>query len=526
MTQKNRDDFRQSTKTTLSQRTGGLCSNPDCMAPTSAPCGSEKVTSIGIAAHIHAAAPGGKRYLAEMTPEERFHINNGVWLCSNCSIMIDRDVGIFSAEKLREWKAMAEKRAMDVLGKRPNSSEETLDKLIQALDQRKPKLSLSQAIARAHRDQEKFLEGLDHRFAVISHQADGRPYIEIRAKETVNVQFKVRTKTGDGYAEGFRDLFDHGKKLEIDLLDASFEGSDLLSHLLTEDAKDGGKIIFNPSTRRLSARIELINPKTHLIDHVAEVTGETTAGEKSMRFEGKTFDGLITVGFGKNFVEDESPPSITLHLGLDQWEKRSLRTLPYLSQVARLYQRLADGWELSLILEHKGEVIFTGTGNFQACADAIHVLNTYLIYTLRARSVSMLLQEQVFFTKDVAFSNQELTDLEDIRLMLENQGQVPKENLKKPITVDVIYDDTIDQFGILGGNTSGTMRFIENEGGAVAIFGQLIRLPRKVMLVEGFIPQVKQKKGKWINGDTIKLTLKPVEGYAVTLLYDQGIGNQ
>lgn len=507
----------------MRQRAGEVCSNPDCLVPTAAPCGSDKVTSIGVAAHIHAAAPGGKRYLAGMTREERIHIDNGLWLCSNCSIMIDRDVELFPAERLFEWKVAAGNRATEALGKRPERSEDTISKLIEALDNRQPKLNLAQAIAKAHRDQEEFLERLDHRFAVTSHLIDGKPCIEIKAKETVNVRLQVSTTPNKGYAEGFRNLFDHGKKFEIDLLDASVHGSDLLSHLFTEDAKVGGKMVFSPSTRTASARIELVDPKTNLVDHVTVVTGEITAGKKSMQFEGKAFEGLFTVGFNKNLVEDGSPQTITMHIDLGQWEKRPLASLPYLSKVAKLYQRLADGWELSLIMEHKGDVIFSGTGDFKACADDIQVLNAFMIYTTRARSVSMLLQKPITFTKDITFDSQELTNLEDIRRILENQGQVPRENLTKPMIVDVIYDDSIDQFEILGANSPGTLRFIESEHGAVAVFGQVIRLPKRVLLVEGFIPQIKQKKRKWKNGDFIKLTLKPIEGYAVTNLYDQGI---
>ena len=89
--------------------------------------------------------------------------------------------------------------------------------------------------------------------------------------------------------------------------------------------------------------------------------------------------------------------------------------------------------------------------------------------------------------------------------------------------VDVIYDESIDQFEILKSKSPGTMRFVENEHGAVVVFGQAIRLPKRVVLVEGFIPQIKQRKGKWKNGDIVQLTLKPVEGYSVTNLYDQGI---
>lgn len=523
LAKKNRDDFLQSTITAMRQRAGEVCSNPECLAPTAAPCGNEKVTSIGVAAHIHAAAPGGKRYLAGMTREERIHIDNGLWLCSNCSIMIDRDVAVYTAERLFEWRFAAENRATKALGKRPERPEDTIGKFIEALENRPPKLNLAQAIAKAHRNQEEFLEQLDPRFAVSSHFIDGRPHIEIKAKETVNIQLRVSTTPSKGYAEGFRSLFDHGKKFEIDLLDASVHGSDLLSHLFAEDAKAGGKMVFSPPTRTASARIELVDPKTHLIDHVAEVAGEITAGKKSMQFEGKAFEGLFTVGFSKNLVDDGSPQTITMHIDLAQWERQSLASLPYLSKVAKIYQRLADGWGLSLIMEHKGDVIFSGTADFKACADDIQALHAFMIYTTRARSVAMLLQKPITFTKDVMFNSQELTNLEDIRLILENQGQVPRENLTKPMIVDVIYDDSIDQFEILGSKSPGTLRFIESEHGAVLVFGQVIRLPKRVVLVEGIIPQIKQKKGSWKNGDIVKLTLMPIEGYAVTNLYDQGI---
>lgn len=519
MAKKNRDDFLQSTITVMRQRAGEVCSNPECLAPTAAPCGTDKVTSIGVAAHIHAAAPGGKRYLAGMTEDERRHIDNGLWLCSNCSIIIDRDVDIFPSKILFAWKSAAEKRATEVLGKRPQSADETLGKLIEALEKRQPKLSLANAISKAHRDQEEFLEGLDHRFAVTSQLMYGKPCIELKAKESVKVQFKMR---GDGYADGLRDLFDHGKKFEIDLLDTTVHGSKLLSHLLAEDAA-GGKLVFSPSTRTATARIELIDPKTSVVDHLTEVTGEITAGKKSMQFEGKAFEGLFTVGFNKHLVEDGLPQTISIHTDLEQWEKRPLGTLPYLSKVAKLYQRLADGWELSLIMEHKGDVVFSGTGDFRSCTDDIKVLNALMMYTTRARSISMLLQKEVTFTKDITFDGQELANIEEIRLILENQGQVPEANLPKPMVIDVIYDDRIDQFEILGGGSPGTLRFIENDHGAVVIFGQPVRLPKRILLVEGFIPQIKKKTGKRKNGDTFKLILKPIDGYAMTNLYDRAI---
>lgn len=75
---KNRDDFSQQVKVCLP-------SVRDIDAQTQiaknqllgAQEGGSKSISIGIAAHITAAAPGGPRYNAAMTPEERSSIDNG-----------------------------------------------------------------------------------------------------------------------------------------------------------------------------------------------------------------------------------------------------------------------------------------------------------------------------------------------------------------------------------------------------------------------------------------------------------------
>jgi hypothetical protein len=101
-----RDDFTQRTKTDLALRVSYLCSN--CKQSTVDPSDErpDGVTMVGVAAHICAAAPGAgaRRYDASMTREERSHIDNGIWLCSTCSVLIDRDEERFSVEALRQMK--------------------------------------------------------------------------------------------------------------------------------------------------------------------------------------------------------------------------------------------------------------------------------------------------------------------------------------------------------------------------------------------------------------------------------------
>lgn len=112
----NRDDFTEKTKDLLAKRVGYRCSNPKCGKLT---CGATRkpdgYVNIGVAAHICAAAPGGKRYDRAMSHEERKSILNGIWLCQSCSKLIDSDEIEFTEELLHEWKYCAEMKATQQL---------------------------------------------------------------------------------------------------------------------------------------------------------------------------------------------------------------------------------------------------------------------------------------------------------------------------------------------------------------------------------------------------------------------------
>jgi hypothetical protein len=107
-----RDDFTQKTIELLAQRVGYRCSNPSCRQPTRGPqLNRNKTINIGVAAHITAAADGGPRYDKFLTSSERKSIENGIWLCWNCSKLIDNDEERYSVSLLLEWKRLAEKIA-------------------------------------------------------------------------------------------------------------------------------------------------------------------------------------------------------------------------------------------------------------------------------------------------------------------------------------------------------------------------------------------------------------------------------
>jgi hypothetical protein len=99
-----RDDFAESTKRILALRAGYRCSI--CQRLTAGPSEEHPmaVASIGVAAHISAASPGGKRYLQAMSREDRSSIENGIWLCAIHATLIDRDDCSYTIEALKEIK--------------------------------------------------------------------------------------------------------------------------------------------------------------------------------------------------------------------------------------------------------------------------------------------------------------------------------------------------------------------------------------------------------------------------------------
>src|ERR1035437_214619 len=104
-----RDDFNSNTKDILAKRVGFLCSNPICRKHTIGPNSNpDKATLIGKAAHITAASPNGPRYDGALDTLQRKSISNGIWLCSNCADLIDKDEAAFTVDLLIGWRDMAE----------------------------------------------------------------------------------------------------------------------------------------------------------------------------------------------------------------------------------------------------------------------------------------------------------------------------------------------------------------------------------------------------------------------------------
>lgn len=111
-----RDDFKEKDKIIIAKRAGYLCSFPGCGSLTiSASDESElNTSSSGMACHISAAASGrnARRYNPDLTPEQRMHPNNGIWMCYKHGKIIDNDESRFTTEILEHWKELSKNIAI------------------------------------------------------------------------------------------------------------------------------------------------------------------------------------------------------------------------------------------------------------------------------------------------------------------------------------------------------------------------------------------------------------------------------
>jgi hypothetical protein len=105
-----RDDFKPATAQRLARRAGFMCAQPECKQLTVGPSEDRKtrLTMVGVAAHITAAAAGGPRYDASLSPEERVSEANGLWVCQTHGKMIDDTTSRHTVEQLKRWKKQHE----------------------------------------------------------------------------------------------------------------------------------------------------------------------------------------------------------------------------------------------------------------------------------------------------------------------------------------------------------------------------------------------------------------------------------
>lgn len=384
-----RDDFTKPTKNQAYQRAAGRCSNPDCRATTSAPVGEVDFSNVGVGAHIHAASPGGPRYLAAMTAEDRRGFGNIIWLCQTCSTIIDRDPDSYPAETLKAWKTSAEARALMEQGKRLPDEKDIYRMAAMAMGTRTPGF-YPEAIGNVHKALVDQLEAVDPRFTVSTAYSGGNTTITVGAKETVSFSIKIGQESADVWRKGLQASIDEGREATLPLDGVVFEGSKIFD-VLHKDA-NLASITIIPAAR--PAVLKILAPQSN--PPIFEIiTGKITTGRKQIRFSGAGCGGLLDVEI--NFTpigEDGIQSASTLTTNLKLWQGKDAANPPYLDTLINLFETIFDACApISFTMEVDGNQVSAGNFHTPKHIEEMEEMLGFAHYVRRARNVLRYLRQ-------------------------------------------------------------------------------------------------------------------------------------
>jgi predicted nucleic acid-binding Zn-ribbon protein len=310
-----RDDFPARIKDTLARRVGMRCSNPACQRMTSGPQSDpNKAINIGVAAHITGASAGGPRYAPSLSKRERSSIKNGIWLCQNCSKLVDNDARRYTVELLQTWKKQAESDALGLIESGRDSAPAPRNQRFKTgLEDNSIKLEVTASLALENTDTRHGLLTIKalnsgtkvariRRVAVVLMPDDlikGSTIVPVSSELNIGQKqavvtiegdedmhewqqvlrfkpnFKVHEKEGERYGKGYIELTS-GKRVEFEFLLLSDSAWDLLTAPIAPifDGKMGHKCSHCGFIFLTQANIITVTcPKCKNVDHLRPKPG-------------------------------------------------------------------------------------------------------------------------------------------------------------------------------------------------------------------------------------------------------------
>lgn len=513
-----RDDFKKSDIESLKKRVSLRCSNPACRVPTSGAKEKDGVTNIGVAAHIAAASMGGPRYDAAMSQIQRKSIDNAIWLCQNCSVLIDRDPSSYPVGLLHSWKQQAEQAANQEIGKRLPSNSDAIDTLTTAFTGHQRKL-LPQAISNIHSAASNVLEQLDPRFRVKTSHSEGNTNIGIYAKEDVKLDLRILGPQATHFSDQYRKMIETGHDVEIDSSAISIEGSKLFEDVFGSAV--GGTFRISSAQIEATQKMwveEIHTGKRYQFD---DIKGFIKSGSHSFRFEGSACGGLFGITYEKSLLDDNDKVNMSLAIDLDLWKGADIRHLPYFSKIYELFTKILDGWRIHTELEVRGNP-FMGSSGFDGSGwDYAIQTGGFLAYTHRCQVISSRLNLSIPFDPEVSFTAEEHYELASVADVIEgNQADITPQQVNA-ISAQLIAEEdcrnvkTLDEI-----SEPATFNMVQEKGDEVEVFGVPVQLPRRTVYLASIIPQIEGDIAAISEGDLFTVLFEPQEGFSITMTYD------
>ncbi|MCS0628922.1 hypothetical protein NX786_06205 [Telluria mixta] len=458
----------------LERRVNGHCSNPECRVSTSGPTLSPAgANCIGIAAHIAAASKGGPRYDENQSPDERKSILNAIWLCVNCSTLIDRDEAKYTVGLLKSWKAQAEQDALDELGVSP-IPRRTHDALKAVVMGGIAKKSIPSAVGEICRLSAEELKRIDPRFGVDVEFKSGQTIYTFSAWQDVICQATVIEHFGEEFQKKYTDLIEHGTALEIDSAAIRLTGSPLF------DLHNGcnGNLVIETAKKKVAVCKLSIGDDDATRVLLDDVKGFLIGGAKSVTFVGDTFEGYLTFKMTVDFTQDTRKKStVTLEHHYSLWSGKLLSQLPFFSRIYKFYEAAASGAPVRVILEVDGDEVIKGeSAEFIKASDAQSIF-AMLRYIRNARGVLKFLGVDVNFVDGLRISGDQIKEIEYLYNVF---VELPKRKGRKvggiTVTFEALPSGAADyREKILG--EYAPLQLQQQFGSLINIFGSQFALP-------------------------------------------------
>lgn len=345
-----RDNFVTKTIQRLCDGAGSVCSFPGCAVNTrGSTLSGDGVVNLGIACHIKAAAPGGPRYDAAQSVDERKHYDNGIWMCQTHSKLIDADDSAYSVEELYAWKREAEIRANAQLNQKSFTETELKSAVTQGsaeLLQRFVNMSgdpINAPIPEVMKGYEASLESLDPRFRVEVNKNGGHyEYFIQPVGDAVNLQLIIEgTDKIEGYLAAEKALLEEGRELVIPSDYFRLEGSELIEQL-HEKARgtQKGTLTMGAPKRELAGTLYVRTEEgsEKLVD---TFTFYYTSGTLRTVFDGAALEGLVAIR--AHCSHDGQDTKFDISISLDAWRGKDILAFPRFSRLLKAAELLSTG---------------------------------------------------------------------------------------------------------------------------------------------------------------------------------------
>ncbi|WP_175995729.1 hypothetical protein [Burkholderia stabilis] len=409
-TRKARDDFSQKVKQALAERVNFHCSV--CDAPTLGPKTgtTDKRFSLGKAAHIKAAAPGGPRYDENQTPAQRSAIENGLWACATCADLIDRDPGAYEVADLLRIKADAEWQAGTRAGRPPGSHLPALQ----------TPTAIQRAVAVFCRQEAVRQERLDPRFNVSVRMGETGPVYELMARESVEGRLVVGTRGKRQDVEALRELMEYGGDQVFEGLDVRMEGSPLFP------SRDVAVTRLQVSSQPRPITMTVVLDSDASVPLYLEFSGNATHGNKGFRFTGSCLGAMLSVTVTAHFAGKS--PDFTMNFDFRSWERKPIRQLSHFARLRQILQLMVKPIPVRVQYTHEGVESDFGSGIVDG-GERFRILRAFMT------EVDNLRKLDSFFDLGLAMP----ADLGDV---LRDQGYISQ--LLAMIDIDKADDPTVE----------------------------------------------------------------------------------